>query len=497
MRYGDGDGSTFKPLTALDVIAHEMGHGIAQFTANFNSGDGRQECDALNEGFSDIWGACVEHWAAPNKQMWLIGEEIFYSPAYSCLRNLQNPKDPSAMEGQHPNTYHGQFWDYNGEPHNNSTVLSHWFYLLSQGGSGSNDLGNTYNVNGIGINEAQSIIYITEQYLFSSSDYAATRNASIQAARNLYGINSCEEMIVTNAWYAVGVGSKYQYPSAISGPTQVCNQENYNLCYLPSGSTVAWSKSANLNEISGQGTAQYTVGVSTDGPGWVQATVNGIDLPQKNIWVGEAFTPNITAEELNYMTSSQIYPEYKEFHIPVGLDITLYDENRPAYQNVLNNFTWTWSQQNISYGTFDASLSYWGSPKALFIKYDPGVVLVRAQISSDYGITYDCSDPVVIVAEDNNNSSMILSPNPATSMVQVNIIANNMTPSLQATSTNNTTTSASYSVRIVDIYGITVYIATKTEGRFTLPTASLKNGIYAIIVSNGNKVYQKKLVIKH
>lgn len=62
MRYGDGDGTIFNPLTALDVVAHEMGHGINQFTANLHSSTTNEECDALNEGFSDIWGACVEHW---------------------------------------------------------------------------------------------------------------------------------------------------------------------------------------------------------------------------------------------------------------------------------------------------------------------------------------------------------------------------------------------------------------------------------------------------
>lgn len=64
MNYGDG-GSVFRPLTALDVCAHEFGHGICQYTANLVY---QGESGALNEGFSDIWGASVEHWAAPFKQ---------------------------------------------------------------------------------------------------------------------------------------------------------------------------------------------------------------------------------------------------------------------------------------------------------------------------------------------------------------------------------------------------------------------------------------------
>jgi Zn-dependent metalloprotease len=208
MRYGDGDGTTFKPLTALDICAHEFGHGITQFTAQLAYNN--QESGALNEGFSDIWGACIEYWAAPSKQTWLMGEEIFKTTTYNCIRNLQNPKSTIAAEGQHPNTYHGNFWSNSGEPHCNSTVLSHWFYLLSQGGSGTNDLGNTYSVAAISISKAQRIAYrALANYLHSSAAYSDARNTTIQAAIDLYGDCSPEVISTTNAWYAVGVGNEF------------------------------------------------------------------------------------------------------------------------------------------------------------------------------------------------------------------------------------------------------------------------------------------------
>lgn len=94
MNYGDG-GSRFRPLTALDVCAHEFGHGICQYTANLVY---QGESGALNEGLSDIWGASVEHWAAPTKQTWLIGEEITLTAV--ALRSLQNPNQFSQ-----PDTY--------------------------------------------------------------------------------------------------------------------------------------------------------------------------------------------------------------------------------------------------------------------------------------------------------------------------------------------------------------------------------------------------------
>lgn len=80
MRYGDGSTS---PLTALDICAHEFGHGIDQYTANLTY---QGESGALDEGFADIWGAVIENWADPYKQHWLIGEAVG-----APLRSMNNP----------------------------------------------------------------------------------------------------------------------------------------------------------------------------------------------------------------------------------------------------------------------------------------------------------------------------------------------------------------------------------------------------------------------
>ncbi len=289
MQYGDGNGM-FNPLVSLDVSAHEFGHGITQFTANLTPGT--QESGALNEGFSDIWGACVEHWAAPNKQTWLMGEEIFNAGIFSCIRDLQNPKSVTAGEGQHPDTYHGNFWDNNGEPHFNSTVLSHWFYLLSQGGSGTNDLGNSFTVSGIGIENAQKIAYRAEAlYLNSSADYFAARNATIQAATDLLSSipNAISE--VTNSWHAVGVGNQFQY--TISGSSQIiCGQSSYTINNLPSGASVTWSSSPS-NIVSCPSTGNpITVTKMGNGNVTLTAIVNSLYTATKNIWVGPLTTIN-------------------------------------------------------------------------------------------------------------------------------------------------------------------------------------------------------------
>src|SRR5690606_15538295 len=78
------------------------------------------------------------------------------------------------------------------------------------GKSGTNDLGNSYTVTGIGMDKAAAIAYRNlTVYLNANSQYSDARNGAIQAARDLYGADSPEEIATTNAWYAVGVGAAY------------------------------------------------------------------------------------------------------------------------------------------------------------------------------------------------------------------------------------------------------------------------------------------------
>ncbi|WP_281613393.1 M4 family metallopeptidase [Flammeovirga sp. SubArs3] len=213
MTYGDGSDTYFDALTSLDVAAHEIGHAICETTANLVY---QRESGALNEGFSDIWAACVEQYAAPEKDIWLIGEDIERRSTSQALRSMSDPNS----EGQ-PDTYGGSYWknpncgtptqsnDYCGV-HTNSGVLNHWFYILTVGKTGSNDIGSSYSVSAIGIEKAAKIAYRTEAvYLSSTSTFADARTFSIQSAIDLYGSGSNEVVQTTNAWYAVGVGSEY------------------------------------------------------------------------------------------------------------------------------------------------------------------------------------------------------------------------------------------------------------------------------------------------
>lgn len=280
MTYGDGSGTYFDILTAIDVAGHEIGHAVCTYTANLAY---QKESGALNEAFSDIWGACIEYAAAPTKSPWLIGEDIERRSGHLALRSMSDPNS----EGQ-PDTYGGTYWinpnctptssnDYCGV-HTNSGVLNHWFYILSVGKSGTNDIGNAYNVTGITIDKAAKIAYRLESvYLTANSTFANARTSGIQSAIDLYGAGSPEVIATTNAFYAVGVGA----------------------AYVGSNDTVAPSAPTNLAASGTTGsTTNLTWTASTDNVG-----VTGYDIYQGTTLKGSSTTTNYTVTGLTALTT--------------------------------------------------------------------------------------------------------------------------------------------------------------------------------------------------
>ena len=204
MTYGDGNGTSTTIFTALDVCGHEISHGLTENTANL---DYNYEPGALNESYSDIFGTCIENYARPANWNWKMGEDLTTNAV--GLRNMSNP----GAYGD-PDTYTGTNWYVgaadNGGVHTNSGVSNYWFYLLTTGGSGTNDLGNPYSVSAIGITAASRIAFrALTLYYTPFTDYANARVLSIQAAKDLYGDCSNEMIQTTNAWRAVGVGPAY------------------------------------------------------------------------------------------------------------------------------------------------------------------------------------------------------------------------------------------------------------------------------------------------
>lgn len=202
MTYGDGSSGN-SPFTALDIAGHEITHGLTTFTADLVYQD---ESGALNESFSDIFGVSVEFVARPGNANWLMGEDLGFT-----IRNMSNPN----ANGD-PDTYFGNNWAAlgggdNGGVHTNSGVQNFWFYLLTTGGTGTNDNADNYTVAGLGLDKAGEIAFRNlTVYLTTNSQYVDARFYAIQSTVDLFGACTPEVESVTNAWYAVGVGNPYQ-----------------------------------------------------------------------------------------------------------------------------------------------------------------------------------------------------------------------------------------------------------------------------------------------
>jgi len=195
MRFGDGT-SNNTPLVSIDIVSHELTHGVIDYTADLIYQD---EYGALNESFSDIFGTAVEFYTLGSEGNWFVGEGAVR------LRSMSNPNQYGD-----PDTYHGQNWAFgngdNGGVHTNSGVQNFWFYLLSEGGSGVNDFGYSYSVTGLGIDQAEQIAYRNlSTYLTPTSEYEDARLGSMYAAIDLYGDISQQFQSVVEAWNAVGV----------------------------------------------------------------------------------------------------------------------------------------------------------------------------------------------------------------------------------------------------------------------------------------------------
>ena len=291
--FGDGQ-SYFEPLGALDVVSHEYGHAITFHFTGLEDDD--DEMSAINEGFSDIWGAVIESSVAPEKSCWKTGEEIINVSGDDCVRNIEDPESPTAYIKMADTYDDDTFNDPEGNIYTKSGIMSHWFYLLAEGGIGINDNNDHFTVYGLGIDYAAQIVFEGHTSHFADvNNYAEARVAMIDASDIIYGENSIQSLQVANAWYAVGVGTN---PSqvTISGPSQICSSSaTFSISPLVTYDDIQWNIGANLNITSGQGTSSCTIIATGYGTSSVSVTVtangNSITLPQKTVYAALAGPP--------------------------------------------------------------------------------------------------------------------------------------------------------------------------------------------------------------
>jgi Zn-dependent metalloprotease len=200
----------FNSLTAIDIIGHEMTHGVTAFS-NGLVYDG--ESGGINESTSDFMGSMVEAYSTraagadstvpETGTDWVMGAEIGDKP----LRSMINPN----VDGYSPN-----YW-YSGieylDVHYSSGPMNRFFYFLSQGASSdtTSDKYSSYlpgGMTGIGNDKATRIWYTAmTEWMTPVDKYADARVAGVNAAIELYGDGSPEVIAVKSAFAAINVGS--------------------------------------------------------------------------------------------------------------------------------------------------------------------------------------------------------------------------------------------------------------------------------------------------
>jgi thermolysin len=189
---------------ALDVVAHELTHGITDFTSQLMY---QNESGALNESFSDMMGTAVEFFyqpqgSGPMRADYLIGEDVV-TP--SGIRSLANP----AAYGQ-PDHYSRRvilpLSTDNGGVHVNSGISNNAYYLAIEGGTNRT---SGLAVQGVGTANREQIektMYRAfTQMMPANATFSVARAVTIQAAADLYGGASAAVRALTEAWTAVGV----------------------------------------------------------------------------------------------------------------------------------------------------------------------------------------------------------------------------------------------------------------------------------------------------
>ena len=194
---GNGDCNN-DPLTTLDVVGHEFMHGVIDYTSNLVY---REESGAINESMADVIGKMLEYHYDKDNFSWKLGNRVRLLDDAEPFRNMADPESVGD-----PKFYDGDGWRRTGGVHTNSSIGNLFFYYLAEGGQGVNEDGESFDVPGLGMEEAgKFIFFVNQHYLVEDSQYIDYYNSSITAMEAFFPDPSMAEASVREAWKAVGL----------------------------------------------------------------------------------------------------------------------------------------------------------------------------------------------------------------------------------------------------------------------------------------------------
>ncbi len=256
-------------------------------------------------------------------------------------------------------------------------------------------------------------------------------------------------------------GNRGSY-SFISGPPLVCSSGlNFTLNYLPPSCTFTWTYSTNNLQFVSNGSNYITLKAIGNGTGWVAATINSgcgtLTVPQFTVPVGT--------------------------QTPSSIEIQM---DAPPYRFTASTFaptatSYNWYKNQVLQGSHD--------DVAIFTRTSPYCghsYLVQAEAINACGTSARRNKTVI---EPACGKSLVISPNPASDFVEIEIISD---------ANVEINSFAEFNISITDIYGLKVYNdLIKSSGKFNISVSNLNEGSYILTLINGKDVLQATIIIKH
>ncbi|HEY0658369.1 MAG TPA: M4 family metallopeptidase [Pyrinomonadaceae bacterium] len=348
MTYGDGNGTTFTPLTTLDIAGHEMTHGITQYSANLTYAN---ESGALNESMSDVFGSMVELFARNGTitaDTWKIGEQA-YTPntAGDALRYMNNPHlagNGGYTADDDPDHYAERYTGTadSGGVHINSGIGNHAFYLAVVGGTHHS---SGVTVTGIGADAAAKIWYrALTVYMTSGTNFAGARTAMLNAATDLYGSSSAQYNTIATTWCAVGVGAcpGGGTPTPTPSGTELLINGGFEGSASPwVGSGTGYFYTANGSAPhGGTGYIYFGVNNSVSGQSYQQVTIPSTATGTLTFWL------NVTSSETT--TTAQYDVLFVEVRNTAGALLA----TAATYSNLNKTTAGSYSQKSLNLSAY-------------------------------------------------------------------------------------------------------------------------------------------------
>ena len=199
-------GTAHNPKASIDETVHEYAHifSYQSWEPHYSPLMYYIKDNRLAEACADIWSAVITSHIYPNEEdkIWKIGEDVVIaSSGNTCIRNLANPADATAEKQMDSNVCQTE----DGDAYEQSGVISHWFYLLTHGYSGTGCDDMCYYFSAIPIDTAAKLLYYCERTcFFNDMEYADICQATLDATVNFSNPESLRASIL-GAWNVVGV----------------------------------------------------------------------------------------------------------------------------------------------------------------------------------------------------------------------------------------------------------------------------------------------------